>query len=127
LALAAVAAVLVAALLDEVEGAVMFGLLDSFPGDSSLFGPLFWTVRPKFALLAVGEILIALLLMRGSWLARIAAIPVAGGGVVALYLLFADPRAPLMMLGHRYAWTALLVVALIAAVRPALVARRVRV
>ena len=64
----------------------------------------------------------ALLLWRGSWLTRLAALVAAFGGVVALALLFTDPRAPLMMAGHRYAWTALLLVAIIGAVRPALVA-----
>lgn len=123
LAQAALAGVIAGGLLDEVEGVLMFGLLDDFPGDPALFGPLFWAVHLKFALLSLGSILIAALLVRGTWLARIAAVPVAAGGMIALYLLFANPRLPLMMAGHRYAWTALLVVALIAAVRPALVMR----
>ena len=125
LALAAVAALVVAGLSDEVEGVIMFRLLDGFPGDPGLFGPLFWAVHVKFALLGVGALLIALLLWRGgSWLARIAALLAAFGGVVSLALLLTDPRAPLMMEGHRYAWTALLIAALAGAVRPALVARR---
>ena len=122
LALAAVAAVLAAGLCDEIEGVVMFRLLDTFPGDPGLFAPLFWMVHAKFALLGLGALLIALLLWRGSWLTRLAALVTAFGGVVAIALLFTDPRAPLMMAGHRYAWTALLLVAIIGAVRPALVA-----
>jgi hypothetical protein len=123
LALAATAMLLLAALLDEVEGLILFGLIADWRNPPDWFDALFWTVRPKFALLSLGELLLVLLLVRGSWLARIAAVPVAGGALLSLYFLFANPRAPLMMQGHRYAWTALLIVSLLAAVRPALVAR----
>ncbi len=117
LAVAALAAVLAGGLLDEIEGLVMFGLLDGFPGSPDQFTALFWTVRPKFALLGLGALLAAVLLLRGTMIARIAAVPVAGGALLSLWFLFADPRNPLMMAGHRYAWTALLVVAAVGAVR----------
>lgn len=124
LALAAMAALLLAGLLDEIEGVVLFRLLDGFPGTPGWFEALFWTVRPKFALLGLGEILIAALMLRGTWLAKIAAVPVALGGAVSLWFLLTAPRNPLMMEGHRWAWTTLLILAIIAAIRPALAMRR---
>ena len=121
LALAAMAVLLLAALLDEVEGMVLLALVADWRNPPGLFAALFATVRPKFALLSLGELMLAVLLVRGTWLASIAAVPVAAGAMLSLYLLFANPRAPLMMEGHRYAWTALLIVALLASARPALV------
>ena len=112
-----------AALLVEIEGVLLLVLVPSWSTPPDLFDALFWTVRPKFALLGVAEILLALLLARGPWLGKIASVPLAWGGTVSLWMLFADPHDPLMMLGHRYAWTALLAVALVASVRPSLVMR----
>jgi len=123
LAWAAMAAVLAAALLDEVEGLILSQLLAIWQSPPDLFDALFWVVQPKFALLGIGEILIAALLLRGTWFARIAALPMLAGGLVSLYFLFANPYDPLMMRGHRWAWTALLIVAILAAIRPSLVAR----
>jgi hypothetical protein len=123
LTLVAVLTMIAAAVLDEIEGVILLDLIADLSSPPDNFGALFWTVRPKFALLGLAELMIAVLLVRGTWLARIAAVPVAGGAMLSLYLLFANPRAPLMMEGHRYAWTALLIVALLASVRPALVAR----
>ena len=123
LACMAMAAVLVAALLDEVEGLILFQLIGIWESPPDLFDALFWVVRPKFALLGIGEILIAALLLRGTWFAKIAALPMIAGGLASLYFLFANPYDPLMMQGHRWAWTALLIVAVAAAIRPSLVAR----
>lgn len=120
-ALATVAVFMIAGLCDQIEGVVMFRILGTLPGAPDLFGPLFWAVRTKFALLGLGELLLALLLLRGRWPARIAAAPVMAGGAVSLWLLFADPHLPLMMKAHSYAWAALLLLALVAAIRPALV------
>lgn len=123
LALATVAVFLIAGLCDEIEGVTMFALMNPLPGEPWLFTPLFWAVRIKFALLGIGALLLAALLVRGSWLGRIAAVPMLGGGLMSLWFLFTAAHNPLMMKGHLIAWSALLVVALIAAIRPALVKR----
>ncbi|MDF7775152.1 hypothetical protein P1X14_07830 [Sphingomonas sp. AOB5] len=123
LALAAMAMLLLAGLLDEIEGVVLFRLLSGFPGAGGWFDALFWTVRPKFLLLGLGEIAIAALLVRGTWMAKIGAVPVAIGGAVSIWFLLADPRNALMMQGHRWAWTALLLVAILGAIRHTLVMR----
>lgn len=121
LALAALVALLLAGLLDEIEGVTMFALMRDSSA-SWLFDALFWTVRPKFALLGVGEILLALLAFRHGWLPRIAGVVLLGGGLVSLWFLFTAPHDPWMMQAHRQAWTALLILAVIAAVRPSLAA-----
>lgn len=123
LALAALAMIAVAALLDEIEGLVLLQLTPAWANPPDLFGPLYWTVRPKFFLLGAGELVIALLLWRGTWLAKLVALPMAVGGAVSIGFLVTAPRNPLMMEGHRWAWTALLVLALIAAIRPSLAKR----
>lgn len=124
LALIALAAFLLAGLFDEIEGVTMFALLGDAPGSPALFSALFWAVHLKFALLGIGELLLAALMLRHGWLPRIAA-PFAGAfGLVSIWFLFTDPHDPWMMQEHRQAWTALLILAVIAAIRPALAARR---
>ena len=123
LALVTVAIVLLAGLLDEIEGLVMFRILATLPGTPELMQALFWAVRPKFALLGFGEILLALMLWRGPLLGKVAAGPLLAGGLVSIGFLLADPHSQTMMKAHSYAWMALLVVALIASFKPALVAR----
>ncbi len=125
LALVTVVVFLVAGLCDEIEGVTMFAIMDPLPGAPWLFTPLFWAVRTKFALLGVGELLLALTLVRGTWPGRIAAIPLALGGLASLWFLFTAPHAPMMMKAHSYAWAALLVVAIVAAIRPVLVRRAI--
>lgn len=109
---------MIAATLDWLEGAILFRILGEFPGGERQFMGLFWMVRPKFALLAMGEVLLAVMLWRGALTAKIAAGGIAAGGVVALVYLFKAPHDPAMMRGHLVAWGALLVVAVVGAVRP---------
>jgi hypothetical protein len=123
LAIVTVAIFLIAGLCDEVEGVTMFALMDPLPGTPWLFTPLFWAVRIKFALLGLGELLLAAALARGSWIGRIAALPMLAGGLMSLWFLFTAAHDPLMMKGHFYAWSALLVAAILAAIRPSLVTR----
>jgi len=123
LALVTIAVILLAGLLDEIEGLVMFRILAALPGTPDLLQALFWSVRPKFALLGLGEILLALMLWRGPLLGKVAAGPLLAGGLVSIGFLFADPHSPTMMKAHSYAWMALLLAALVASFRPALVAR----
>lgn len=121
LVLVTVAVFLIAGLCDEVEGVTMFALMNPLPGAAWLFAPLFWAVRIKFALLGLGELLLAAALVRGSWIGKIAALPMLAGGAMSLWFLFTAAHDPLMMKGHLVAWSALLVVAIIAAIRPSLV------
>ncbi len=118
LALVTMSAFLAAGTFDEIEGAVLFKLLGNLPGTQILYDGLFWTVRPKFALLGAGEILLAALLWRGALPGKIAAGLLLAGGLASLYFLFNDPHAPAMMKAHFYAWGALLIVAAIGAARP---------
>lgn len=118
LALVAFNLFLFAGALDEIEGLVMFKILANLPGTPHLFDGLFWTVRPKFAFLGLGEILLALMLWRGPLAAKLGAGALLAGGLVSLRYLFAAPHDPAMMKGHSIAWAALLVVAGIGAVRP---------
>lgn len=123
LAMAAGAAFLIAALLDGVEGIVLFRLLAAFPGSPDLFDLLFWTVRPKFALLSLGAILLAALAWRLPPLGKIAAGPLLAGGLVSLATLVTTPHDPTMMKGHAAACVALLALAAIGSARPAWVTR----
>jgi hypothetical protein len=123
LALITMSIFLAAGTFDEIEGLVMFKILGGMPGTPALYDALFWTVRPKFALLGLGEILLAALLWRGPLIAKIASGLLLAGGLASLYFLFNDPHAPAMMKGHSYAWGALLIVALIGTVRPLWVSR----
>lgn len=110
---------LIAGVLDMLEGVILFKVLNEFPGEARQFTGLFWIVRAKFAFLALGEVLLALMLWRGAIAAKIGAGAMAAGGVVALGYLLRDPYAPAMMKGHLVAWSALLGVALIGSLRPA--------
>lgn len=123
LALAAMSVFLAAGAFDEIEGLVLFKLLANLPGTQAIYDSLFWTVRPKFALLGLGEIMLAALLWRGSLAGKVASGLLLAGGLASLYFLLNDPHAPAMMKGHTYAWGALLIAALVGAWRPDLVAR----
>ena len=119
----AVAVFLVAALLDEIEGLILFQLAHHWSSPPDLFSALFLTVRPKFALLGIGSLLLATLAWRGTPIGKVAALVLAAGGLVSLWFLLTAPHDPAMMLGHRYAWMALLALAAIGALNPDFVSR----
>ena len=119
----AIAVLLIGALLDEIEGLILLQLAHHWQSPPDLFGALFFAVRPKFALLVIGSLLLAALAWRGTPIGKIAALPLAGGGLASLWFLFSDPHEPAMMLGHRYAWMALLALAAIGSIRPRWVRR----
>ena len=123
LALAAVAAALVAGLCDQIEGFTMFAIMDPLPGAAWLFTPLFWAVRIKFALLSLTEGLLGLLLLKGRVLSKMAGAGMIAGAFLGLLCLLVSPHEPGMMRGHSYAWIALLLAAIVAAIRPTLVSR----
>lgn len=111
LALVAFNLVMIAATFDVIEGLILFRILGELPGTERSFTGLFWMVRGKFALLALAEIMLAVMLWRGWGLAKVAAGAMAAGGIVALVTLFTDPHDPMMMRGHMVAWSALLAAA----------------
>jgi hypothetical protein len=112
----AVAVLLGAALLDEIEGLILLRLAAHWQNPPDLFGALFFTVRPKFALLGIGSLLLAALAWRGTVIGKAGAAVLAAGGLVSLWFLFANPHDPMMMAGHRYAWMALLALAAIGSI-----------
>jgi hypothetical protein len=118
---------LIVPVLDWLEGAILFRILGEMPGTEKLFTGLFWMVRPKFAMLALGEIVLAAMLWQlGTRLAKIAAGAIAAGGAVSLLFLVTAPRDPVMMRGYLVAWVALLVVAGVGAVRPGVLGSQAR-
>ena len=119
----AVAVLLVAALLDQIEGLILFQLVPHWQSPPDLFGALFVAVRTKFALLGLGSLLLAALAWRGPVLGKIAALPLAAGGLASLWFLFTAPHDPAMMLGHRYSWMALLALAAIGSLNSRWVSR----
>ena len=112
-----------AALLDQIEGVLLWRTLVALPGDQATLTALGWAVHGKFLLLALGTLGIALSLITTGW----RAIPIAfalvigTGAEVALANLFGGP-SPRMMTGFTIAWVALLACAAIGAVWPRLLA-----
>jgi len=123
LGLAAMAVLFAAALFDQIEGVILLQILPVGPDAQSLFDLLFIAVRAKFVLLGIGELMLALLAWRGSLAGKIAAVPLAAGGLVSLWFLFSEPHHPLMMQAHSYGWMALLALAAIGAINPRWAAR----
>jgi hypothetical protein len=103
-------AVLVAALLDQIEGVQLFALLD---GASP--GALLWVaVRGKFALLALAMGIAGwLLVRRGGWRSA-AGVAIIGGALLTLAGL--GGRTGLIMQGNSLAWITLILVAGVCAV-----------
>lgn len=114
---------LIAALGDQMEGALMYAILRDLPGTPALLDMLWWPVHVKFALLALGTIGIAEILVHGRWLPRLSAGVIALGGFLALTGLLVMPSS-WMMSGFLLAWVTLLVAALIASFWPSLFAAR---
>lgn len=118
IAIAAVVAILIAAASDLIENATLAAILDG-GGD---FDRLFWAVRIKFGLIAIGEILIGLLLLRHTVLLRFAGyMVIAAGGAAFITLLLGVPIA--MMKPIALGLILLFCVAMVISIRPALVER----
>lgn len=115
-----IALVIAAALLDQIEGRLLWSTLAAMPGDPDTLQTLYGVVRVKFALLSLAAFALAALLLRRGWLSTIAAVVIAGGALLSFATLLANAHQPLLMEGHRISWTALLVVAGWFAVRPPL-------
>ncbi len=118
IALAAIAAILIAAASDLTENATLAAILDG-GGD---FDRLFWAVRVKFALIAIGEMLVGLLLARHGLVLRFAGyMVIAAGGAALVTLLLGVPLA--MMKPIAFALILMLCVAIAVSIRPALAER----
>lgn len=116
-AFAAIAAIAVAAAADLIENATLAAILDG----GTAFDRLFWAVRIKFGLIAVGELLIGVLLLRQHVLLRFAGyMVIAAGGAAFLTLVLGVPIA--MMKPIALGLILLFCVAIVASVRPSLVA-----
>ncbi len=110
---------ILAGLLDEVEGLMMLGLLANLPGTQPAIDALSLTVHGKFVLLTAGTIGVGALLVDTRRIAAVAGglVVLVGGGMAAVGLATL-PNA-MMMDGFTIAWFAVLFVALAGAVRPA--------
>jgi hypothetical protein len=115
--LAMIAIFMVAAVSDQIEGALLYAILRDLPGTPALLGTLWWAVHVKFALLALGTIGIAEIMTRGRRLARLFAGFIAMGGLFALTGLMTMPSS-WMMTGFLLAWVTLLIASLIASFWP---------
>lgn len=112
IALAGVAAVLIAAISDEIEGALLFAIMDSLPGTQGQIDGLIVAVRAKFALLGLASIAIGwLLIARRSGFSWLAGAIIGLGGIVSLALLLGDRFAPTMLLGATLSWATLFLTA----------------
>lgn len=118
-----VAAVLVAFLCDEVEGPLLDAILRDLPGTPGLIGGLWWETHVKFVLLGLGTVGIGAALIGSRRMpAILMGVIAAVNGVGAIGALLGGQ---LRLMPHlTVAWGALLLLALIAAVWPRLLAPR---
>ncbi len=110
IALAGIGVTLAAALLDQIEGGLLWRIVGHDAGQGAI-DALAIVVRTKFALLGASAMLIGALLAMRRGIGLFAGPIIAIGGAACLYGLAGDPRA--LVEGNRYAWMALLAVALI--------------
>jgi hypothetical protein len=114
LRLAIVAMLVVAGLSDEIEGVLMWRIMDNLPGTSGQVDALWWAVHIKFALLALGTTAIGLALLGKFKLwPMLFGLIVAVGGAAAIYGFWTLPNR-MMMAGFTYAWFAILATAIVA-------------
>jgi hypothetical protein len=107
------AAVVVAAMLDEVEGFQLFRLLAENPPSQDTLALLVPAVRGKFALLGLAAALAGWLLIRRRGWRLAAGVGICGGALLSVTGLVTDTS--LVMRGNSIAWLTLIVVAAICA------------
>ena len=118
-------AVVIAALCDEGENALLWVISRNLPGTQATIDALFILVRLKFALLALAVAAIAAALASARRLAPVlASLPIAAGGLLSLSGLVRMPNGRLM-LGSFVAWAALLLAAGFASLAYSIFAPRV--
>lgn len=111
-----VGALVVAGLSDEVEGLLLWAILDRMPGTPGLIDSLWVAVHLKFALLAAGTAGIGIALRARGW-GIVAALIVGGAGAYALARFLLGHIASTMS-GLSIGWFSLLAVALLCAIWP---------
>lgn len=112
----------IAGMLDEIEGGLLWTILARLPGDQGLIDPLSMAVYGKFVLLGLGSLgIAALLFAHRRWSTIVASLAVTIGSCAALAGLASGP-SPLTMLGFTIAWVTILASAILACVRPSLFA-----
>lgn len=116
-----VGALLVAGLSDEVEGAILWSILNDLPGTQGQVDALWTAVHLKFALLALATAGVGWGLRRPGW-RRFPGIAIAAAGLFApIELVIGNARA--MMTGFMLGWFALVAVAVAGALWPAFLVR----
>jgi len=114
LRLAIVAMLAIAGLSDEIEGVLMWRIMDTLPGTPGQLDALWWAVHIKFALLALGTTAIGLaLLAKFKLWPMLFGLIVAVGGAAAIYGFWTLPNR-MMIAGFTYAWFAILATAIVA-------------
>ena len=120
-----IAALLVAGLCDEIEGAQLFAIVRDLPGTPGQLDALWWPVHVKFALLAIGTAAIGSAILARSLSAMLLGLLVTGFGLGAIVALVVGAQT-LMMQWFMDGWAALLLAAGVGAVWPRLLAPRPR-
>lgn len=118
IALAGMAAIALAGALDEIEGVLLFAIMDALPGTQSSIDLLIPLVRAKFGLIGLGVMMIAGLIIRRGGVGLALGGIIAIGGALSLAGLTGDARAGLLILGNTVAWPCLLLAAVIFGFRP---------
>lgn len=109
--LAGIAAILLAALFDEIEGVQLFRIMADLPGRQPVIDLLIPLVRGKFALLGLGALAIGWLLAKPGGVGRITGLLVTIGGALTMVGLYGDDNARFLTLGSAISWLTLLGVA----------------
>ncbi|URW74612.1 hypothetical protein M9980_08480 [Sphingomonas donggukensis] len=119
-----IGAILLAALCDQIEGALLYRILADLPGPPTLIDALWWPVHIKFALLAAGTAGIAILLLSHMRLPGFVAALFVTIGVCTAVAGWLNGPSPVMMLGFTISWVTILLSALLASWRPSLFSAR---
>jgi hypothetical protein len=112
IAAAGVAAVLLGALFDQIEGVQLFAIMANLPGEQSTIDLLIPMVRGKFALLSLGALAIGWLIARIGGVWPVVGLIVTAGGAIMLFGTTNDAQTPLLGLGGLISWTVLLATAI---------------
>ena len=115
LALAGIAAVLMAALADQLENSRLLAILSALPGDQATIDQLIPAVRAKFGLLGLAEVMIGALHLRQPGWRKLAGAAIAGGGLIGLAGLAASHE--LLMLGGLIAFVSIILAAWVLALQ----------
>ncbi len=111
-----VAAIVAAAVFDQIEGFWLFSIMADLPGSQGEINWLIPAVRAKFLLLGVGAITIGVLLTRRKGLGFLFGPIVALGGLMGTALIADDRYIGITLQGTAIAWLALFIAALIYAI-----------